>query len=150
MKLVDLYEEMANHALSLAQLYAPKKTGEGASSIYPVYDENSFGLRAGKKYMYYQNFGTKPFFMTSLEGKVVPMMINGELIFRRVKGVGEHQITTRNALGQIEVGNRPYKWRNPGIKGSHFMERALDETVETYKQVIYRSLIVHLLEETTE
>lgn len=73
-----------------------------------------------KTYLKYVDQGTRPFLMTSLEGKTVP--INGG--FRVVSGVGLPGVTSYTRNG-VEV--RQYKlqkWRHPGIKPHHFVEKS--------------------------
>lgn len=143
-----LCQEIAQDAAVLAQLYAPKKTGAGARSIYAVSGPGVIGLRAGNTYMYYQEFGIRPFLMTALEGKTIPMSDgHGGIRFRRVKGVGMRQITDRDPMtGRILPGNRPIKWRHPGIAPKKFMERALNEAIDK-RLVELRAHIVPILME---
>ena len=146
----DVKVRMANEALARARMYAPKRTGKGASGLYAIINEDTFGIgiQPWAYYMHYQNDGIKPFIMWNLENKTIPMNIGGQLIFRKAVGVGRHQIMKRDPkTGQVMTGNKPIKWRHPGLKPKHFIERAMDEVTHKYGATLAQHAVQVKLQE---
>lgn len=133
MQLPDyLCAKLASDAVRVAVQLAPKKTGKGARGLYAISGDGYFGIGIAQwaYYMYYQNYGFDPFVMYALEGKLIPMHIGGKTIFRYARGVGERQIEKRDPkTGRILAGNKPIKWRHPGLKPKNFIEDALRESI---------------------
>ncbi len=74
------------------------------------------------------NRGFSGFVMKELQGKTVPMNINGRTVFRKVTNVGAHQISSRDPkTGRIQAGNKPIAWRHPGVQPMRFVEQGIAE-----------------------
>lgn len=127
----NLCRRIATDASFFAQRLAPRSIGPGAGtgaySIRPFWGGGKYGLRVGKKYMLYQNYGIKPFIMWNLEGKTIPMLQKGGSIqFRVAHNVGGHQIVKRDPkTGRIMIGNKPIRWRHPGLKPKLFLQTGM-------------------------
>jgi len=132
--LPDKYcQEISERAVQIARTLAPRKTGAGAASLRPTRESGRVGIEVPDDfyYMMIQNKGMKPFNMTSLEGKVIPMKgPDGSTQFRTVKGAGRRKITTRNAKGQII--NSKIAWRHPGLKPKNFLERGIYQATQRW------------------
>ncbi|WP_267716798.1 hypothetical protein [Streptomyces sp. CoH17] len=89
------------------------------------------GIEVNRKehFLMYQEYGTKPYLMTSLEGKTVKI---GQR-FVHVKGVGQPGYVT--LPGGVKV-YRQQKWRHPGLKPRHFMRDSITQAVEEHKEEI--------------
>lgn len=119
----------ANLAVSLARRRMPKLSGASASRLKPIYGIGYFGITWQDSYVWFQENGIKPFTMTSLQGKTIPMWIDDPtgkerqknpkaktrvtlsgkvqvLIFRRVAKVGD--MTTKRTKVK---GSKPPQYR---------------------------------------
>ena len=67
---------LAKRAAFLARQDAPKLSGKSAKKIYPYWGPGFFGVKWADAYVWFQDQGIKPFTMSSLEGKTIPMWIN--------------------------------------------------------------------------
>jgi hypothetical protein len=133
---------MANQAVAHARKIAPKMTGQGARGLEAIWGEGWFGIKWPKyySYMFIQEKGSRPFTMTKLAGKTIPMWINdptGKVakenpkaekrttesgkrqvkIFRKVAKVGQRR---KEALR--DASGRLIRWRDvpasyPGAPG---------------------------------
>lgn len=125
---------VALEALRIARRNAPKLTGESARRMQPLYGRGFFGIYFGSKVLWFQENGIRPFTMTSLEGKTIPMWVDDPtgqervknpkiktrttasgkvqvLIFRKVGQRGKFKTVTRNGM-KVQV---PMSW--PGAPG---------------------------------
>lgn len=66
---------LANEAVRLARLAAPKVNGAGARRLQPVYGKGMAGIRWADPYMFYIDHGIAPFTMRALAGKTIPMWV---------------------------------------------------------------------------
>lgn len=123
---------IAERARQLAVLFGQKKGWESSDDIEIVSGDGKVGLRPQHKYLLYQNYGTKPRDMVELEGKTIPMKDeSGGVRFVKVKGVGQPGTVT--LPGGVKV-YKEKKWHHPGIKPTHFLEKALDQAIEEDRQ----------------
>ncbi|QGJ94896.1 hypothetical protein SEA_REDWATTLEHOG_36 [Gordonia phage RedWattleHog] len=108
-------------------------------SIEPAPKPGSAGLRTTRKYLLYQEYGTRPFLMTSLEGKTVP--IRGQ--FFRVKGVGMPGMGYQDRKYEAHKGPiwRDQRWRHPGIRPEGFMQNALRQAMLESGPLIQREMM---------
>lgn len=129
---------MATVAVDYAKTFAPKSTGESAAAFTPIFGDGWFGIKWKHRYAWYQNRGTKPFVMKSLQGKVIPMWIDdadGSVkrenpkakqrttadgrrqtqIFRYASRVGERKTVTKRRGGQDRQVSVPRSY--PGAPG---------------------------------
>jgi len=96
-------------------------------SIFPNAKEGQVGIGTTLKYLWYQEKGTKPFLMTALEGKIVP--IKGR--FFRVRGVGLPGMGYQDRKYDPFKGPiwREQRWRHPGIRPENFMRNAVQQAL---------------------
>lgn len=92
---------MALEAVRIARRNAPKLTGEGARRIQPLYGKGFFGIYFGSNYMWFQENGIRPFTMTSLQGKTIPMWIDDPTGQERIKNPKAK--TRKTASGKVQV-----------------------------------------------
>lgn len=99
----------------------------GQLSIEPSAKPGKVGIQTTRKYLIYQEKGTRPFLMTSLEGKVVP--IKGG--FYRVRGVGLPGMGYQDRKYDPRKGPiwREQRWRHPGIRPERFMQNAISQAI---------------------
>ncbi len=64
---------IARYAVQTAQQLAPKMSGSSAASLEPVSSEGIYGIYFPSPVLWYQDHGTRPFTMRSLEGKAQPL-----------------------------------------------------------------------------
>ena len=112
----------------------------GVGSFYPISrpDEMEVGVGVNPPYHYliYLEDGFASFAMKSLLGKTVPILVNGELIFRKVTHVGRWRSGFRDfwyygADGQLASrwGQRR-SWTHPGVGPKDFMKEAAQEAAD--------------------
>src|SRR5690349_21089041 len=118
---------MSETAVQRAREYGDRRGWRGTRYLEPVVAKGTVGIKVTRQYLMYQNDGIRPFLMTSLEGKVVPLK-GGP---RRVKGVGQPGWVT--LPGGVRVF-RQQKWRHPGIKPTHFIEEAIEYAIKKNKK----------------
>jgi hypothetical protein len=97
------------------------------SALHPVAEEGLVGIRTSVQYLMYQNRGIRPFLMTALEGKTVP--IKGRLF--RVRGVGMPGMGFQDRKYNPVKGPvwRQQRWRHPGIRPERFLENAISQSL---------------------
>jgi hypothetical protein len=129
---------IANSAAREARKLMPKMTGRAASRLFPVYGYGYFGIGWQDSYTWFQDRGIRPFTMTSLAGKTIPMWIDDPagterqrnpraktrttlsgktqvLIFRRAAQIGATRTIRTKVAGQWEVRTVPASY--PGAPG---------------------------------
>src|SRR5271157_3191162 len=67
---------MASEAVREARKLMPKLTGAAARRLVPLYGQGYFGIMWPDAYVYFQERGIRPFTMTALAGKTIPMWID--------------------------------------------------------------------------
>lgn len=131
-------ERLAFLSTKKARQLAPKLTNKLADGLVPLWSEDAFGIGWHADYTWYQEKGTKPFLMRSLEGKTVPMWIDDPtgdeqrnnpkaktrvmaggrvqvLIFRKVAERGQRKLVERRVGGRIVQVDVPASY--PGAPG---------------------------------
>lgn len=109
---------MSEIAVQRAREYGDRRGWRGTRYLEPLVQKGTVGIKVTRRYLLFQNYGTKPRVMYELEGKVVPMKSGP----RRAVGVGQPGWVT--LPGGVRVF-RQQKWRHPGIKPTHFLEEAI-------------------------
>lgn len=110
-------------------------------SIFPKPSEGKVGIATTLKYLKFQDKGTKPFLMTALEGKTVP--IRGQLF--RVSGVGLPGMGYQDRKNKSRYPHtgpiwREQRWRHPGIDPQNFMRNAIQQALFESRSKIKLSL----------
>ena len=123
----------------------------GRQAFYPYVDmENcrfSVGVVERYHYLVYQDTGFATFVMTSLRGKTVPMVLNGQLEFRKATRInewraGEKTYWRRNADGEL-VGSveRRRSWVHPGLSPKNFLVDGATIAATERAQDIFEALL---------
>jgi hypothetical protein len=144
--------KIAERAVTLAAYRAPKKTGKGAESFKPVASTGQIGISVPPEYGYMMALdrGYDPYVMYGLTGKTIPIRdANGHINFRTAYGSsapGKRKIISRNNLGQIT--ETKIMWKNPGMKGKHFIEDALKQAAMEWKNAAGSEEILNMIAST--
>lgn len=118
---------MSETAVQRAREYGERRGWKGTRYLEPIVASGTVGIKVTRSYLMYQNYGTRPYLMTSLEGKFVPMKTGG----RFAKGVGQPGwVTLPGGVKKF----RQQKWRHPGIKPTYFLEEAIQYAIKKGKQ----------------
>ena len=108
--------------------------------------EGQVGLKSSVKYLLHQERGIKPFLMTWVTGRTVPMKgPNGTTSFRRGGHVGEPGWVT--LPGGVRKW-RDARWRHPGLKGTHLLQTALEKAIKEAQPQI-KQMMMDTLKGTT-
>ncbi len=129
---------LARRAAALAAWRAPRLSGSSARRIKPYWGPGFFGVRWADARVWYQEAGTRPYTMSKLAGKTVPMWVpdpSGELrrgdskaktkvaadgrtlvlIFRRAAQVGQRKNARRRVGSRMVTVSVPASY--PGAPG---------------------------------
>lgn len=108
----------------------------GRDCFYPIvdFDESEIGIGINHEYHYlvYQDRGFASFPMRAIYGKVIPMVIDGELVFRKVTGInqwrpGHRYYWQRNQWGELVPEYRQRRaWVHPGVGPKNFISDSVD------------------------
>jgi hypothetical protein len=93
----------ANSAVKHARRRMPKMSGASASRLSPVYGIGYFGVAWQDSYVWYQENGIKPFTMTSLQGKTIPMWIDDPTGQERAKNPKAKTRVTLSGKTQVLI-----------------------------------------------
>ena len=116
-------------------------------AIQPMNQDGMVGIRTSLKYLMYQEKGTRPFLMHWVDGRTITMGCKqGDgPHFRRGGHVGEPGYVDIPHVGKVW---RDQRWRNPGVKGRHFMQNGLNRAIQEGKPMI-RAYAMSLLKGNT-
>ena len=110
-----------------AREYGERRGWKGTRYLEPIVQKGTVGIKVTRRYLLYQNYGTRPRVMYELEGKFIPMKTGG----RMAKGVGQPGwVTLPGGIRKF----RQQKWRHPGIKPTHFLEEAIQFAINENKR----------------
>jgi hypothetical protein len=129
-----LTREMADRATQIARADAVTRGWRTSSALTPVSGNGYFGVTSTLRYHMYQEKGTKPYLMTALEGKTIPMKTSSGVRFIKVRDVGQPGYVT--LPGGVKIW-RDQKWRHPGLKPTNMMQTAVDQTNKEYHREIF-------------
>ena len=104
-------------------------------ALQPLAEDGKVGIRTSQKYLMHQERGIKPFLMTWVNGRTLPMgckMGDGPH-FRRGGHVGEPGYVNIPHVGQVWRNER---WKHPGLQPRNFMRDGLNHAIEANRPVI--------------
>lgn len=110
-------------------------SSKSLQALQPLAEDGKVGIRTSAKYLMYQERGIKPFLMTWVHGRTLPMgckMGDGPH-FRRGGHVGEPGYVNIPHVGQVW---RNEKWKHPGLQPKSFMRDGLMQAIEANRPVI--------------
>jgi hypothetical protein len=144
--------KISARAVAIARYLAPRKSGKGRDSFQPVASAGQIGISVPPErgYMLALDRGYNPYVMYGLTGKTIPIRdASGHINFRTAYGSsapGKRKIINRNAQGQII--ETKIMWKNPGMKGMHFIEDALKQAAMEWKNAAGTEEILTMIEST--
>ena len=144
--------KIAQRAVTLARYHAPVKSGKGRDSFKPVASAGQIGISVPPEYGYMMALdrGYDPYVMYGLAGKTIPIRdASGHINFRTAYGSaapGRRKIISRNLSGQITESK--IMWKNPGMKGMHFIEDSLKQAAMEWKNNAGPEEILSMIEST--
>ena len=97
---------IANAAVREARRKMPKLTGSSMRKIYPLYGRGYFGIGFQDPIIWYQDHGIRPFTMTALAGKTIPMWIDDPTGTERSKNPKARTRTTASGKTQVLIFRR--------------------------------------------
>jgi hypothetical protein len=149
--------KIARRAVSIAYFRAPKsstprKSHHGADNFQPIASAGKIGIGVPPEYGYMiaLDKGYDPYVMYGLAGKTIPIRdASGNINFRTAYGSsapGKRKVISRNAQGQIV--ETKIMWKNPGMKGMHFIEDALKQAAMEWKNSARSEEILDMIAST--
>lgn len=110
-------------------------SAKSMQALQPMAEDGKVGIRTSQKYLMHQERGIKPFLMTWVNGRTLPMGCkSGDgPHFRRGGHVGEPGYVSVPHVGQVW---RDQKWRHPGIVGKNFMKSGLEKAISDNQPVV--------------
>lgn len=140
--------DIATRTAQLIRQTAPRGEQNSRRLVRATWQKGAIGIvfPDNSSHLLFLDKGVKPYTMTELEGKVIPIRgKDGRLVFRTAKNVGSFQVTSRNKLGQIRTGKR--RWRHPGIEPQNFVEKALRQAMQEYSARLKGKDIMNILQD---
>lgn len=131
-----------------AQICAEKFKGAGWSeksiqALTPMAQEGLAGIKTTQKYIMYQERGIRPFLMTWVQDRTLPMACkSGDgPHFRRGSHVGEPGYVDIPHVGRVW---RDQRWRHPGLKPKNFMRDSLSQAIQELQPEIRKAMMESL------
>lgn len=128
----------------------------GRMAFYPSPDYAAgyagVGIVPEHHYLIYQENGFQTFPMKSLYGKVVPMLIGGQLVFRKVTNInqwrkGEKTYWVRGQDGELMPETRQSRsWVHPGHGPVQFIADAIDDAIAMHSEDIDYAFVGGMME----
>jgi hypothetical protein len=132
-----LAQKISQDAVKYAreQMHGYGWSDKALQALMPMPGEGKVGIQTSLKYLMYQEKGTKPFLMTWVQGRTIPMGCGqGDgPHFRRGSGVGQPGWVNIPHRGRVW---RDQKWRHPGLKGRGFMAAGVNKSIEANQPLI--------------
>ena len=143
---VPIPQELSQQISAKAAQYAREDirglgwSDKSIQAVQALPGEGTVGLQVSQKYLIPQSRGFKPFLMTWVEGRVVPLhdKASGETHYRYGSGVGQPGWVT--LPGGVRKW-RDQKWRHPGLKPKGFLERSIRRAIKESKPLIKQQVL---------
>lgn len=116
---------IANQAVREARRKSPKMSGDSARRLQPLYGKGFFGIYFPDSVSWFQDHGIKPFTMTSLQGKTIPMWIDDPTGQERTKNPKAQVRTTASGKNQVLI------FRKVAMKGARSITYKTDKRTGT-------------------
>lgn len=123
-------------AVQEARKLAPKMTGESAKRLTPIFGSGYFGIYFPTSTIWFQDHGIRPFTMSSLAGKLIPMWIDDPSGMERSKNPKAKVRTTASGKTQVLIfrkaakqGTRVSKYRTDKRTG---IQHVVGDTPASY------------------
>jgi hypothetical protein len=110
-------------------------SAKSMQALQPLAEDGKVGIRTSQKYLMHQERGIKPFLMTWVNDRTLPMGCKrGDgPHFRRGGHVGEPGYVNIPHVGQVW---RTERWKHPGLQPKNFMRDGLNQAIEANRPVI--------------
>ncbi|QDF18597.1 hypothetical protein SEA_PUPPER_111 [Gordonia phage Pupper] len=125
----NLAQSIADRAVQLARQDVRGRGWKSSGALRPVAQAGQVGIDSTVKHLYFQNKGISPFLMHWVTGRTVPLGC--------AKGDGPHFRVGKDVgmPGWVDIPHRgkvfrQAKWRHPGLKPKHFMEKAISRAIK--------------------
>lgn len=130
---------VAQDAVRRAKAYGSRRRWTGTRRLRPLWAQGVVGIRDPLKFLVYQDRGTPPRTPYELEGKTIPIKNKrtGATRFVKAKGVGQPGWTHPSPGVRVWKNS---KWRNQGVKPTHFMRHALNDAIGANRDVLSERL----------
>ena len=114
----------------------------GRYCFFPVVEETDEGIDIGVginpqyHYLIYLENGFESFTMKSAYGKTIPMLVNGNIVYRKCTGLNQFRSGSKNYWQRDANGNlyetyaQARAWVHPGHEPVKFIDEALDAAIE--------------------
>lgn len=105
------------------------------TALQPIAEDGRVGIRTTQKYLMRQETGIKPFLMTWVTGRTIPLgckMGDGPH-FRRGGNVGTPGYVDIPHVGKVW---RNQRWRHPGLQPKNFMRSGLEQAIVANRPLI--------------
>jgi hypothetical protein len=122
---------------------------KSSGALQPASNKGEVGIRSTLKHLLYQNSGVKPYLMTWVNGKTVPLgckMGDGPH-FRTGKDVGKPGYVNIPHKGKVW---RNQKWRYPGLEPKRFIESAMTKAIRENRTFIRTSIMKSITEDRSQ
>lgn len=110
-------------------------SSKSLQALQPMAENGLVGIRTSQKYLMHQERGTKPFLMTWVNGRTLPLGCKqGDgPHFRRGGNVGTPGYVNIPHVGQVW---RDARWRHPGLQPKNFMRDGLNQAIQANQPVV--------------
>lgn len=143
----DVAHAISLRAAEIVRRTAPVGPNNSRRLIRATWQRGQVGVHVPPAAMHllYLDQGIKPFIMTSLEGKTIPIRgPGGAISFRVAKDVGKPSILTRDENGQIIYSK--IRWRYPGVEPMNFIQPAIRQAIQEYFQSLDSGKMIEALQ----
>lgn len=142
----QLCQTLSQLAVTKARTDVAGRGWKSSGALQPYSGQGEIGIRSTLKHLLYQNSGVKPFLMTWVNGRTIPLgckMGDGPH-FVRGGDVGKPGYVNIPHRGRVW---RSQKWRFPGLEPKRFIEKAIADTVRENRPLIRISILKSLTED---
>lgn len=136
----DLCRKISDKAVQHARQDLQGRGWKSATHLVAYPALGRVGIKTSVKYLMYQESGIKPFLMTWVDGKTLPMKCaQGDgPHFRRGGHVGEPGMVDIPHRGKVW---RNQRWRHPGLKPKNFMHDAIEKAIKESRNDIHQEIM---------
>ena len=136
----DLCRKISDKAVQLARADLQGRGWKSAHGLVSHSALGQVGIKTTTKYLMFQESGIKPFLMSWVDGKTLPLKCaQGDgPHFRRGGHVGEPGMVDIPHKGKVW---RNQRWRHPGLKPKNFMHDAIQKAIKESRNDIRQEIM---------
>lgn len=137
-----LCRTISDRAVAHARQDLAGRGWKSASGLVPYPAEGQVGIKTTVKYLMHQESGIKPFLMSWVEGRTIPMSC--------AQGDGPHFRHAKQGVvgtpGEVDIPHkgkvwRNARWRHPGLRPKNFMHSAIEKAIHDSKGEIHQEVM---------